>query len=333
MDKSEMFGFSLETDDRTDAEKSRGRGQSKDFLGVASEDAKAPMDTDYQEELEPSRPQIRFNLNFDKGIRGERQDERCDIETFPIERVFEAVASRDIRRLDGLEQYLRRSMKKLSDSLYQSYGKTPLMKALLHLKDGKNQTVEFLIGIAERMDDAHKLINASYTSPYYKGQTALHIAIERRSLSYVQLLVSKGADVHAKASGTFFQPHNRASFYFGELPLSLAACTNQPDLVDFLLVNEYPNQRADPRRADSHGNTVLHALVTVGDNSPENTEFISSMYDRILKTTADLHPKLRLEDLHNHQGLTPLKMAAKTGKTGVSRGGAGLDQVWTTSVQ
>lgn len=48
------------------------------------------------------------------------------------------------------------------------------------------------------------------------GQTALHVAIERRSLSYVKLLVSKGADVHAKASGTFFQPHNGPSFYFGD---------------------------------------------------------------------------------------------------------------------
>lgn len=48
------------------------------------------------------------------------------------------------------------------------------------------------------------------------GQTALHIAIERRSISYVKLLVSKGADVHAKACGTFFQPHDGPSFYFGE---------------------------------------------------------------------------------------------------------------------
>lgn len=48
------------------------------------------------------------------------------------------------------------------------------------------------------------------------GQTALHIAIERRSIFYVKLLVSKGADVHAKASGKFFQPHNGPNFYFGK---------------------------------------------------------------------------------------------------------------------
>ena len=49
-----------------------------------------------------------------------------------------------------------------------------------------------------------------------KGQTALHIAIERRSLFYVKLLVSKGADVHARACGKFFQLHDGPNFYFGE---------------------------------------------------------------------------------------------------------------------
>lgn len=123
------------------------------------------------------------------------------------------------------------------------------MKALLHLKDGKNDTVELLIHISEQMGDIKEFVNLAYTSTYYKGklhetgikhhyficlslkyckhtflicfyavagQTALHIAIERRSISYVKLLVSKGADVHAKACGKFFQPHNGPNFYFGE---------------------------------------------------------------------------------------------------------------------
>lgn len=98
----------------------------------------------------------------------------------------------------------------------------------------------------------------------------------------------------------------------GELPLSLAACTNQPDIVDYLLENDY--QQADPRLKDSHGNTVLHALAVVADNTPDNTEFITNMYDRIIKTSA----RLKLEDIENNRGLTPLKMAAKTGKIGVN---------------
>ncbi|TNN82708.1 Transient receptor potential cation channel subfamily V member 1 [Liparis tanakae] len=322
MEKSEMFGFSLEADDRTEEEKRRQKATKKgsvaSALGLGQESPAAPMDTDYQEEMEQTRPQIRFNLNFDKGTRGEDQHKR-DSKTFSIDRLFEAVASGDVGELDGLHQYLRQNMKKLSDSLYQSHGKTALMKALLHLKNGKNDTVELLIGISEATGDIKEFVNAAYTNSYYKGQTALHIAIERRNISYVKLLVSKGADVHAKACGVFFQPHDGPNFYFGELPLSLAACTNQPTVVDFLMENEY--QRAHAKMADSQGNTVLHALVTVADYSKDkdkdNTEFITNIYDRILKTTAQLYPKLKLEDIENHKGLTPLKMAAKTGKIGL----------------
>uniref|UniRef100_A0A3Q0RYT4 Transient receptor potential cation channel, subfamily V, member 1 n=1 Tax=Amphilophus citrinellus TaxID=61819 RepID=A0A3Q0RYT4_AMPCI len=320
MNKSEMFGFSLETDDRTEEERLRQRETKKDglasALGMGQEAPKAPMDTDYQEEMERTKPQIRFNLNFDKAIQGVNQpDHKRDSKTFNINRLFEAVASRDVRQLDGLYQYLHQNMKKLSDTLYQSYGKTALMKALLHLKDGKNETVELLIDISEKLGDIKEFVNAAYTDSFYKGQTALHIAIERRSISYVTLLVSKGADVHAKACGKFFQSHNHHNFYFGELPLSLAACTNQPNVVDFLMENEY--QRADATMADAQGNTVLHALVTVADNSKYNTEFIIHMYDRILKLNAKLHPDVKLENIENKMGLTPLKMAAKNGKTGL----------------
>ncbi|CAN9501617.1 unnamed protein product [Ophioblennius macclurei] len=313
MKKSEMFGFTLEADDRTEEEKLRSRAAQRD--GADQEAPKAPMDTDYQEEMEDLTPKIRFNLNFDKKIRGEVQDGKRDSKTFNMERLFEAVASGDVKKLDGLHQYLHQNMKRLSDSLYQSQGKTALMKALLHLRDGKNDTVELLIDISEKLGDIYEFVNAVFTNSYYEGQTALHIAIERRSISYVQLLVSKGANVHARATGTFFQPHDGPSFYFGELPLSLAACTNQPDMVDFLMMNEY--ERADAKVVDSQGNTVLHALVVIADNSPDNTAFVTSMYDRVLKIAAQQHPKMKLEEKENKKGLTPLKLAAKTGKHGI----------------
>uniref|UniRef100_A0A8D2ZDG6 Transient receptor potential cation channel, subfamily V, member 1 n=1 Tax=Scophthalmus maximus TaxID=52904 RepID=A0A8D2ZDG6_SCOMX len=274
MKKSEMFGFSLETDNRTEEEKKQQQKAAR----------VAPMDTDYNEEMEETKPQIRFNLNFDKCCLLSSPTKR-ESETFPIDRLFEAVASRDVRKLEGLHQYLHQNTKKLSDSLYQSYGKTALMKALLHLRDNKNETVELLIDISEKLGDVQEFVNAAYTSSYYKGQTALHI------------------------------PHDGPYFYFGELPLSLAACTNQADVVDFLMANEH--QRADAKLTDSQGNTVLHALVVVADNSEENTDMITSMYDRILKTSARLHPTLNLEDIENLKGLTPLKMAARTGKIGL----------------
>ena len=44
------------------------------------------------------------------------------------------------------------------------------MKALLHLKDGKNETVELLIDISEKMGDINEFVNAAYTNTYYKGK-------------------------------------------------------------------------------------------------------------------------------------------------------------------
>lgn len=90
-------------------------------------------------------------------------------------------------------------------------------------------------------------------------------------------------------------------------------------MVKYLLDNQY--QKADAKMTDSQGNTVLHALVMVAvnktDKSKENTKFITDIYDQILETANRLHPKLKLEDMENHSGLTPLKLAAKTGKTEV----------------
>lgn len=44
------------------------------------------------------------------------------------------------------------------------------MKALLHLQDNKNETVEFLIDISERLGDIKEFVNAAYTNSYYQGK-------------------------------------------------------------------------------------------------------------------------------------------------------------------
>ncbi len=43
------------------------------------------------------------------------------------------------------------------------------MKALLNLKDGKNDTVEVLLNIAEKTGDLENIINAFYQDPCYRG--------------------------------------------------------------------------------------------------------------------------------------------------------------------
>ncbi|KAL1274846.1 hypothetical protein QQF64_027660 [Cirrhinus molitorella] len=303
--------FFLETDDLTEEERSKAKQMKK-----STPKDKRPMDSKYLDEIEEPAHRIKFNLHFDRGIRNVKEEPaQQDSERFTLKRLFDAVSSGDVSNLQGLHQYLRKNMKRLTDPQYKSEGKTALLKALLNLREGKNDTIEHLLEIAEKMGDLKNFVNAAYTDSYYKGQTALHVAIERRSATFVEMLVKKGADVHAKACGKFFQPNQGTCFYFGELPLSLAACTNQPDIVDFLLDNPY--QAVDVRETDSHGNTVLHALVSIADNSPENTEFVIAMYDHILIKSDQLHPKIKLEEIENKERLTPLTLAAKTGKVGL----------------
>nr|XP_055173961.1 transient receptor potential cation channel subfamily V member 1 isoform X2 [Nyctereutes procyonoides] len=233
-------------------------------------------------------------------------------------KIFEAVAQNNCEELQSLLLFLQKSKKHLMDSEFKDpeTGKTCLLKAMLNLHDGQNDTIPLLLEIARQTDSLKELVNASYTDSYYKGQTALHIAIERRNMALVTLLVENGADVQAAANGDFFKKtKGRPGFYFGELPLSLAACTNQLGIVKFLLQNSW--QPADISARDSVGNTVLHALVEVADNTADNTKFVTSMYNEILILGAKLHPTLKLEGLTNKKGLTPLALAARSGKIGV----------------
>ncbi|KAM8854321.1 transient receptor potential cation channel subfamily V member 1-like [Synchiropus picturatus] len=238
-------------------------------------------------------------------------------ETFTRERIFKAASQGDRNQLDGLLDFLQSEGKKLTspELTDQRNGKTALLKALLNLKDGKNDTIQLFLDIAEQTKDLEHFINASYTDPFYRGQSPLHVAIERRSFELVELLVQKGADVQAKADGSFFQQNGLPGFYYGELPLSLAACTNQPAVVSFLMEN--PHNCAAAADKDSQGNTVLHALVVICDNTPENTEMIIAIYNDILKHHHRLEKNVHLEAIENNCGLTPLKLAAKLGKIGL----------------
>uniref|UniRef100_A0A8C3YRL8 Transient receptor potential cation channel subfamily V member 1 n=1 Tax=Catagonus wagneri TaxID=51154 RepID=A0A8C3YRL8_9CETA len=243
------------------------------------------------------------------------QDLEKNLKLYDRKKIFEAVAQNNCEELESLLLFLQKSKKHLMDSEFKDpeTGKTCLLKAMLNLHNGQNDTIPLLLEIARQTDSLKELVNASYTDSYYK--TALHIAIERRNMALVTLLVENGANVQAAANGDFFKKtKGRPGFYFGELPLSLAACTNQLGIVKFLLQNSW--HPADISARDSVGNTVLHALVEVADNTTDNTKFVTSMYNEILILGAKLHPTLKLEELTNKKGLTPLALAAKSGKIG-----------------
>uniref|UniRef100_A0A8C6YPT6 Transient receptor potential cation channel subfamily V member 3 n=1 Tax=Nothoprocta perdicaria TaxID=30464 RepID=A0A8C6YPT6_NOTPE len=186
-------------------------------------------------------------------------------------------------------------------------GKTCLMKALLNINQNTNEVVNMLLSFAEENGILERFINAAYTEDNYKGQTALSIAIERRQSEITQILIEKGADVNAHAQGVFFNPkHKHEGFYFGETALALAACTNQPDIIQLLM----DNTRTNIASQDSRGNNILHALVTVAEDFKTQNDFVIRMYDMILLKSKNRN----LETAKNKEGLTPLQLAAKTGK-------------------
>ncbi|XP_068939777.1 transient receptor potential cation channel subfamily V member 1 [Petaurus breviceps papuanus] len=289
------------------------------LLGRCNSEEDSVMDSSYQEgepalcpliKLSPMLERPRCNDQF---VHSEKS-----LKLYDRRKIFEAVAQGSCEELSGLLVYLKQSLQKLTDSEFKDpeTGKTCLLKAMLNLQDGKNDTIPLLLEIARQTGNLGEFVNASYTDSYYKGQTALHIAIERRNMALVTLLVENGADVHAAAHGDFFKKtKGRPGFYFGELPLSLAACTNQLGIVQYLLQN--PHQTADIEAKDSVGNTVLHALVEVADNTAENTKFVTSMYNDLLILGTKSRPTLKLEEITNKKGLTPLALAAKSGKIGV----------------
>uniref|UniRef100_A0A493TUI7 Transient receptor potential cation channel subfamily V member 2 n=1 Tax=Anas platyrhynchos platyrhynchos TaxID=8840 RepID=A0A493TUI7_ANAPP len=308
--RNRLMGL-LETDDSIPEDKptSSKKDERSGLHGKKGEPQ--PLETPYQKESSDFPPKVMINLNYRPGLVSNQKDPN----RFDRDRLFSAVSRGSPEALNGLLEYLRRTSKFLTNSEYTDAktGKTCLMKALLNLKNGKNDTIPLLLEIDQKTQNPRPLVNVACSDCYYRGQTALHIAIEKRSLDLVKLLVENGADVHARAHGEFFRKKKEGvCFYFGELPLSLAACTNQLDVVEYLLNN--PHQKARLQEQDTLGNTVLHALVMIADDTEENTKFVSTVYVEILKAGVKLDPTWKLEEIVNYDGLNPLQLAAKTGK-------------------
>ncbi|XP_069853030.1 transient receptor potential cation channel subfamily V member 6 isoform X3 [Dipodomys merriami] len=135
-------------------------------------------------------------------------------------------------------------------------------------------------------------------------QTALHIAVMNQNVNLVRALLARGASVSARATGFAFHlsPHNL--IYYGEHPLSFAACVGSEEIVRLLI-----EHGADIRAQDSLGNTVLHILIL-----QPNKTFACQMYNLLLSYDGGDHLQ-SLELVPNHQGLTPFKLAGVEGNT------------------
>ncbi|XP_050003938.1 transient receptor potential cation channel subfamily V member 5 isoform X2 [Alexandromys fortis] len=154
------------------------------------------------------------------------------------------------------------------------------------------------------MEAAPYLVTEPTLCEPFVGQTALHIAVMNQNVNLVRALLARGASVSARITGSAFQrsPHNL--IYYGEHPLSFAACVGSEEIVRLLI-----EHGADIRAQDSLGNTVLHILIL-----QPNKTFACQMYNLLLSYDGGDHLK-SLELVPNNQGLTPFKLAGVEGNT------------------
>ncbi|XP_075163495.1 transient receptor potential cation channel subfamily V member nanchung [Haematobia irritans] len=157
-----------------------------------------------------------------------------------------------------------------------------------------------------------KLIMDIYLSDEYYGESVLHIAIVNEDPAMVKYLLDANADVQERCCGAFMSAEDQKPsrydspeheyvgvhpmtnydgyVYWGEYPLSFAACLSQEECFRLVLA-----RGADPDSQDTNGNTVLHMLVIY--------EKID-MFDVAYEVGTNIH-------LRNVQNLTPLTLAAK----------------------
>ncbi|XP_077004375.1 transient receptor potential cation channel subfamily V member 6 isoform X2 [Tamandua tetradactyla] len=155
------------------------------------------------------------------------------------------------------------------------------------------------------MEAAPELVFEPMTSELYEGQTALHIAIVNQNVNLVRALLARGASVSARATGVAFRRSPCNLIYFGEHPLSFAACVGNEEIVRLLI-----EHGADIRAQDSLGNTVLHILIL-----QPNKTFACHMYNLLLSYDGRKDHLKSLDLVLNHQGLTPFKLAGVEGNT------------------
>ncbi|XP_003791601.1 transient receptor potential cation channel subfamily V member 5 [Otolemur garnettii] len=155
------------------------------------------------------------------------------------------------------------------------------------------------------MEAAPELAKEPTLCEPFVGQTALHIAVVNQNVNLVRALLTHGASVSARATGAAFCRSPRNLIYFGEHPLSFAACVGSEEIVRLLI-----EHGADIRAQDSLGNTVLHILVL-----QPNKTFACQMYNLLLSYDCLKDHLLPLEAVPNHQGLTPFKLAGVEGNT------------------
>ncbi|XP_072106413.1 transient receptor potential cation channel subfamily V member 5-like, partial [Mobula birostris] len=158
-------------------------------------------------------------------------------------------------------------------------------------------------GTVRKLSAPEPCIYAEGTCTPISGQTALHIAVVNQDVRLVRELLSRGADVReARATGSYFTRGSHNLLYFGEHVLSFAACTGNAEIIHLVV-----ESGADIRAVDSMGNTALHILAL-----QPNKTIACQVYD-LIEGLEEPDASLRASQLPNHEGLTPIKLAAVEG--------------------
>ncbi|KAF3819433.1 hypothetical protein GH733_013583, partial [Mirounga leonina] len=196
------------------------------------------------------------------------------------------------------------------------------------------------------LEAAPELVKEPALCEPFVGQTALHIAIVNQNVNLVRALLAHGASVSARATGTAFRRSPRNLIYFGEHPLSFAACVGSEEIVRLLIEHGADIRAQDAlgkswgrqgsrdaggregrapggqgsggalgamatrHRVPPAGNTVLHILIL-----QPNKTFACQMYNLLLSYDGRGDHLQALDLVPNHQGLTPFKLAGVEGNT------------------
>ncbi|XP_072177868.1 transient receptor potential cation channel subfamily V member 5-like [Diadema setosum] len=156
------------------------------------------------------------------------------------------------------------------------------------------------------------LVNDVFHTDMYYGESCLHFAIVNEDFAMVKFLVEHGAYLDERACGSFFLPDDQKTCrqdtfeheailvdpktdyqghtYFGEYPLSFAACLEQEDILRFLW-----SKGADVNAQDANGNTALHMAVLHNKKA---------MFTQCFELGSSC-------SITNAQGYTPLSLAAE----------------------
>ncbi|XP_068137064.1 transient receptor potential cation channel subfamily V member 5-like isoform X3 [Hyperolius riggenbachi] len=202
--------------------------------------------------------------------------------------LFQAAATNDFLAMKTLLQ-----REDVDPTVRGSLGETILHTAILN---GHKEVLKVILECAPSL----------MTEPMtYKGETSLYTALQKKDLEIIKLLLKTGADLSSRPSCSSCASEMECTgmFYFGEYPLSFAACAGSEEIMKLLLVD----YGAPLNAQDSLGNTVFHILVL-----QQNKELACHIYDLILDLLP-LRESQCAELLENNDGFTPLKLAANEG--------------------